>query len=401
MIDLNIIKDIDQSHYMPVFNRQNICFTHGNKATLFDSNKKSYVDFFSGIAVNCLGYNHPKLNKAIADQAKKLIHTSNIFYNEPQALLAKELTNDNCFSRVFFANSGAEANEGAFKLIRRHFLNKGEKRFKIVSCLDSFHGRTLATLTATGQEKFQTPFKPLPEGFLHTPFNDLEKLKNIIAKDKTIAAVLLECVQGESGVKPASFEFLVGAYALCKSNGILFMLDEIQTGVGRTGKLFCFEHFGVQPDIITIGKGLAGGVPIGAILASGNVATSFKLGDHGSTFGGNPLACRAALVVLDELKNHNLLKSVEENGNFLLEQLSKFKKYNFVKDVRGLGLLCAIELESSVTNAEIMGKMLKKGFVIGTAGNNSLRFAPPFVITKGQITSMCTALEELFSSMNV
>jgi len=400
-MDFTKIKELDAKNYMNVFARQHICFTHGEGNKLYDTYGNAYMDFFGGIAVNCLGYNYPPLVNAIVEQSKKLIHISNIFYNEPQALLCDALLEGTMFGRAFLCNSGAEANEAAIKLVRKYFYASAKKKFKILTALDSFHGRTLATLTATGQEKYQKPFAPLPEGFLHVPFNDFEALKARVNSDDEIAAVFLECVQGESGVRPVDYEYLINAYALCKSKGILLVLDEVQTGMGRTGKMFGFEHYGVQPDIITVAKGLGGGFPVAACLARNEIADAFKPGDHGSTFGGGPLACAAALVVVNELKNTPLLSQVEKMGRYLSARLMKLRKYKFVKDVRGIGLLQAVELSKSLKNAEIAGKMLSKGFIINAAGHNTLRFAPPYTITKAEIDAMADALNEIFASTNI
>ena len=352
-----------------------------------------------GIAVNCLGYNHPKLVAAISEQAARLMHISNLFYNVPQVELCEKLLDGTIFSKMMLCNSGAEANEAAIKLARKYFYDKRENRPTIVTAENSFHGRTLATVTATGQKKYSAPFAPLPAGFKHVPYNDFDALKNALTDD--VGAVMLECIQGESGVCPATYDYLVNVYALCKSKGILFIVDEVQTGMGRTGKLFCFEHYGIQPDIITLAKGLGGGFPIGACLARGEVAETFRAGDHGTTFGGNPLACAAALAVTQELKDTNLLEKVEQSGNYLSAKLSKLKKHNFVKDVRGMGLLQAVVLSEKLKAAEVVGKMLSKGFVLNAAGNNSLRFAPPYIITEEEIDAMADALGELFANTNI
>ena len=385
---------------MSMFNRLNVCFTHGNGSKLYDTSGKEYTDFMGGIAVNCLGHNNMRLVSAISEQAQKLIHVSNLFYNEPQVKLCEKLLSGTIFTKMMLCNSGAEANEAAIKLARKYFYAKGEKRFKIITAQNSFHGRTLATVTATGQEKYSAPFAPLPEGFVHVPYNDLGALKKALGGDD-VAAVMLECIQGESGVCPASYDYLVNAYAMCKSKGVLFIVDEVQTGMGRTGKLFGFEHYGIQPDIITLAKGLAGGVPIGACLARGDVAEAFKPGDHGTTFGGNPLACAAALVVVSELKDTDMLSRVEHLGNYLNAKLSKLKKHNFVLDVRGMGLLQAVVLSEKLKAAEVVGKMLSRGFVLNAAGGNSLRFAPPYIITEKEIDEMAEALGNLFASTNI
>lgn len=398
-MDFSKIKDLDAKNYLTMFNRQNICFVRGEGSAIFDTQGKEYIDFMGGIAVNCLGYAHPQIIEAINNQASKLMHISNVFYNEPQAVLCENLLNGTIFSRVGICNSGAEANEMAIKLIRKHFYNKNEKKHKIICALNSFHGRTLATLTATGQEKYSKPYAPLPEGFVHVPYNDINALKNELTDDT--AAVMLECIQGESGVIVSDYEYLINAYALCKSKGVLFVLDEVQTGMGRTGKMFCFEHYGIQPDIITLAKGLGAGFPIGATLARGEVAEAFKPGDHGTTFGGNPLACAVANVVVNLLKNTDLLNQIDEKGAYLNAKLSKLKKHNFVTDVRGMGLLQGLQLSSKLKASEVAGKMLSKGFVINAAGNNTLRFAPPYIITNAQIDKMFDALKELFASTNI
>ena len=398
-MDFKEIKELDAKNHMNMFNRLNVCFERGEKNKLYDTSGKEYTDFMGGIAVNCLGYNHPKLVAAISEQAGKLMHISNLFYNVPQVTLCEKLLDGTIFTKMMLCNSGAEANEAAIKLARKYFYDKGENRPKIVTAQNSFHGRTLATVTATGQEKYSKPFSPLPNGFIHVPFNDFDALKDALTDD--VGAIMLECIQGESGVCPATYDYLINAYALCKSKGILFIVDEVQTGMGRTGKLFCFEHYGIQPDIITLAKGLGGGFPIGACLARGEVAETFRPGDHGTTFGGNPLACAAANVVVDELKNTDMLEKVELMGNYLNAKLSKLKKHNFVKDVRGMGLLQAVVLSEKLKAAEVVGKMLSKGFVLNAAGNNSLRFAPPYTITEEEIDAMAEVLGELFANTNI
>ncbi|MDR2202198.1 MAG: aspartate aminotransferase family protein [Clostridiales bacterium] len=398
-MDFNKIKELDAKNYLTVFNRLNVCFVRGEGNKLYDSTGKEYVDFMGGVAVNCLGYNHPGLVAAISGQAARLIHISNIFYNEPQAVLCEKLVENTIFDRVMLVNSGAEANEAAIKLARKYFFNKGEKRSTILCAENSFHGRTLATVTATGQSKYSAPYAPLPGGFKHAPYNDFEALKAAMTDD--VGALMLECIQGESGVVPAVYDYLVNAYALCKSRGALMILDEVQTGTGRTGKMFCFEHFGIQPDIVTLAKGLGAGFPIGAVLARGEAAAAFKPGDHGSTFGGNPLACAAANVVMDELLNTDLLTRIERNGRYLNARLSKLKKHNFVADVRGTGLLQALALSDKLKNAEVAGKMLHRGFVINACGNNTLRFAPPYTITKDEIDALADSLADLFANTNI
>ena len=396
---LNKIKALENKYYMPCFNRQNICITHGEGAVLFDAAGKEYIDLLGGIAVNSLGYNHPAHVAAISEQASKLIHISNLYYTEPQAKLIEGLCANTIFERVFLSNSGAEANECAVKLARKYFYGRGETRSKIITATGSFHGRTMAALTLTGQPKYSRPYAPLLPGVEYVPFNDIAALK--AAVDDNTAAVMLETIQGENGVIVADYNYLIDAYALCKAKGALFILDEVQTGVGRTGKLFSFEHFGIQPDIVTLAKGLGGGVPIGATLARGAVASAFQPGDHGSTFGGNPLACAAANVVVGLLNNSDLLTQIETKGEYLRNRLRAFKKYKWVYEVRGMGLMLGIELAPEVKNSEIAGKLAASGVLVGTAGNNTLRFVPPYVITKEQIDKLYEILEGIFSSINL
>ncbi len=397
-MDFREIKEADAKNYMTVFSRQNLCFTHGKGSKLYDTAGNEYIDMGAGIAVNCLGHDDPELTAAICEQAHKLIHVSNLYYNIPQAQLCEKLLDGTIFDRMFLCNSGAEANEAAIKLIRKYFYNRGETRTEIITAKNSFHGRTLATVTATGQEKYSKPYAPLPSGFTHVPYNDFGALKEAV-NDKT-AALILEVIQGESGVLPADYDYIVNAYALCRSRGILFVVDEVQTGMGRTGKMFAFEHYGIQPDIITLAKGLGGGVPIGALLARGEAAGAFAPGDHGSTFGGNPLACAAACVVVDRLKN-GLLREVEQKGEYLLSKLSKLRKFNFINDIRGKGLLVGVSLGDKLTNTEIVGKMATNGVLLITAGHNTLRLAPAYTISYEEIDIACDKLMDLFARTNV
>ena len=370
-MDFERIKEIEKDHCMKVFKRSNVCFERGEGCTLYDTAGHAYTDFFGGIAVNCLGYNDPDLVKAISEQAGKIIHSSNLYYNVPQAELIDRLTRDGMFTRAFLCNSGAEANE-----------------------------RTIATVTATGQEKYSAPFAPLPGGFKYVPFNDLDALREATTPD--VGAIMLECIQGESGVRPATYDYLVGAYAFAKQKGLLLILDEVQTGTGRTGKFFCFEHYGIQPDIVTLAKGLGGGVPIACCLARGDAAEVLGPGDHGSTFGGNPLACAAANVVVGKLQEGGLLERVAETGDYLADQLSsKLARHKFVLDIRGKGLLRGIQLDERVSVAAVAGKMLSLGVVIGTCGHNTLRIAPPYIITREEIDDVTDKLETIFSNTNV
>lgn len=399
-MDFERIKEIEKDHCMKVFKRSNVCFERGEGCTLYDTAGHAYTDFFGGIAVNCLGYNDPDLVKAISEQAGKIIHSSNLYYNVPQAELIDRLTRDGMFTRAFLCNSGAEANECAIKIVRKLASDSGSGRTTILTAKESFHGRTIATVTATGQEKYSAPFAPLPGGFKYVPFNDLDALREATTPD--VGAIMLECIQGESGVRPATYDYLVGAYAFAKQKGLLLILDEVQTGTGRTGKFFCFEHYGIQPDIVTLAKGLGGGVPIACCLARGDAAEVLGPGDHGSTFGGNPLACAAANVVVGKLQDGGLLERVAETGDYLADQLSsKLARHKFVLDIRGKGLLRGIQLDERVSVAAVAGKMLSLGVVIGTCGHNTLRIAPPYIITREEIDDVTDKLETIFSNTNV
>lgn len=394
------IKEIEKEHYFKLFKRQNICFDHGEGCTLYDTAGHAYTDFFGGIAVNCLGYNNPDLVRAISEQASKLIHISNLYYNIPQAELTERLTRDGMFSRVFFCNSGAEANECAIKLVRKFASDSGSGKTTVITANESFHGRTLATVTATGQEKYSKAFRPLPEGFKHVPYGDLEALREATTPD--VGAIMLECIQGESGVRPASYDYLVGAYAFAKQKGLLLILDEVQTGTGRTGKFYCFEHYGIQPDIVTLAKGLGGGVPIACCLARGEVAETFQPGDHGTTFGGNPLACAAANVVVGKLQDTDLLDRVTHTGEYLADSLAKkLARHKFVLDIRGKGLLRGVQLDEKLNAATVAGKLLSLGVIVGTCGHNTLRIAPPYIITREEIDDLTDKLETIFSNTNI
>jgi acetylornithine aminotransferase/acetylornithine/N-succinyldiaminopimelate aminotransferase len=375
-------------YLFPNYARLPYSFVKGEGCYLYDEDGKKYLDMLSGIAVNQLGYNHPKLTESICRQAKEIIHISNLFYIKPQYEVAKILVENSCGDKVFFCNSGAEANEALIKLIRRYFYDKKENRYEIITFEGSFHGRTLATITATAQPKYQEGFQPLPEGFKYAKFNDIDSVKQLI-NDKT-AAVLIELVQGEGGVNPADKEFIKELYSLCRENGMLFTVDEVQTGIGRTGKLFAYQHYDIEPDIISLAKGLGGGVPIGAIIAKDEIAKSFVPGTHASTFGGNYLAAAAAKVVLEEILSDGFLDKVIENGEYLKERLKTFGY-----PVKGLGLMIGVDLPEEISAKEIMKKALENGLIIGTAGKNTLRFVPPLIIQKDDIDLAVNILEKV------
>ena len=400
LYDLETIKKLNAKNYMNIFNRQNLCFVSGDGNVLTDINGKKYVDFVSGLGVNCLGYNHPDLTEAVCRQAKNLIHSSNLYYNREQAILCEKFLSGTIFDKMFLANFGAEAKECAIKLVRKYYKLKHQKKPCFVTALGSFHGRTMGALTATGQKSHYSTYEPLPAGFFHVPYNDLGALKELLSSRDDIGAVMLETVQSRSVITPATYDYLVGAYALCRSKDILFILDEIQTGMGRTGKMFAFEHHGLKPDIVTLGKGMGGGVPISAVLARGEVAHAFEIGDHGSTLSGNQLACAAATVVIDCLKG-GLLAEVAEKGDYLKGRLSYFTKYNFVMGIYGLGLLQGLQLAPNVNGNFVASMMLQRGILVNCTKRNFLRFLPPYTITREQIDMLCDSLGEIFADTNV
>ncbi|HOQ00926.1 MAG TPA: acetylornithine transaminase [Acetivibrio clariflavus] len=396
---LNEIIEMDKKYYMNTFgDRTPVCFDYGKGINLWDIEGKKYYDFLGGIAVSAVGHSHPKLVDAIKTQAEKLIHCSNLYYIEPQVKLAKLLVENSCADKVFFANSGAEANEGAIKLARIYFKKKGmPEKYEIITLEKSFHGRTLATIAATGQDKYQKPYSPLTPKFLKVPINDLEALEKAI--NGTTCAVMIEPIQGESGVNLTTIEYLQGVRKLCDEKGILLIFDEVQCGLGRTGKLFAYEHFGVEPDIFTLAKALGGGFPIGALLAKDHVASAFEPGDHGSTFGGNPLACAAALAAMEIILSENLVENSEKMGNYLIEKLIELKnKYNLIEEIRGKGLMVGIQLNSE-NAVEIKNKCFEKGYLVGSVGKNIIRLLPPLIISKEDIDSFISTLDGILSDI--
>lgn len=358
-----------------------IIITHGEGSCLFDENNKKYIDFTSGIGVSSVGYNNKKLNEAILNQLNSFAHLSNIFLSTPTVKLANKLTTISKMSKVFFSNSGAEANEGALKLAKKYsYMKYGGKRNKILSLKDSFHGRTLATITATGQDKFHKYFDPFPDGYDYVTPNSIEDFKEKLTDD--VCAIIMEAIQGEGGVNLLNSNFVQEVCNVCKEKDVLIIFDEVQCGLGRTGHIFCFQEFGVEADIITLAKGLGGGLPIGAILCNEKLSNTFTPGDHGSTFGGNPVVCAGALAVLDQICNDELLSSVQAKGKFIRQTLTK-SKLPLVKNIRGLGLMIGIEV--SCPPDEIQKKTLEKGLLILTAGKNVVRLLPPLTISEIEI----------------
>ena len=376
---------IEDDYFINTFTRQPIILDHGEGVKVTDIDGNEYIDMFAGIAVNALGHNHPKLVKAIQDQAEKLIHVSSIYYNEPALIYAKKLIEKTSFDRIFYANSGAEANEGAIKLAIK-YTGKSE----VISTVDSFHGRTIMTLAATGHEEYHEPFKcVMPKGFINVPYNDIEAIKEAVT-EKT-AAIIVEPIQGEGGVNVPDIEYLKEIEKICHENDIVFIVDEVQTGFGRCGTLFAHELFDVKPDIMTMAKGIGGGVPMGGILATEKVAGAFVPGDHGTTFGGGPLVCAAANAVLDAFEEENILDNVNEVGEYFIEELKKLDK-EIIADVRGKGLMVGLELTEA--GAEYVNKLREKGFLINCTADKVLRFVPPLIITKEDIDKFVKALDE-------
>jgi acetylornithine/N-succinyldiaminopimelate aminotransferase len=375
------LHDIDQTHYLPTFRRYPIALDRGEGSSVWDVDGKEYIDALAGIAVSNIGHAHPKLVAAIANQAAKLIHISNFYVSEPQMRLVKKLAELSGLDRVFLGNSGAEAVEGAIKIARKygHINGRGST---IIAMKNAFHGRTLATVAATGKEAMMIGFAPIPEGFTHVPFNDIAALKSAITTD--IAGIMLEPIQGEGGVNPANTEYLNHVRALCDEHNIALIFDEIQCGMGRTGKMFAFEHYGIKPDIMTLAKGLGGGVPIGAVLAREKVAQAIDWGDHGTTFGGNPLASAAALAVLDVIESEDLLTQAKVKGQWLMSKLNDLKsEYPEIEEVRGMGLMIGVQL--SIDPKVVVATMMGKGVLANATAGNVVRLVPPLNIPKIQL----------------
>jgi acetylornithine aminotransferase len=379
------------------YKRFPIVITKGKGCSLWDAEGKKYIDFVSGIAVCNLGHAHPRISEALSKQADILLHVSNLYYTEPQIELASLLTENSFADRVFFCNSGAEANEAAIKLARKYFKDKGEsKRYRIITMEKSFHGRTMATLSATGQEKIRKGFEPILEGFDYIPFNDVDAMIKSI--NSSTCAVLLEPIQGEGGVRCPDPDYLKAVRRLCDEKRVLLIFDEIQTGMGRTGKFFAYEHFGIEPDIMTLAKALANGLPIGAMLASEEVAQAFGPGAHASTFGGTPIITAASIQVVKVLLEEKLFHHCAKIGAYFKERLQDFKaKHESIVDVRGMGLLLGMKLK--VEGDTIVNSCMEKGFLINCIQGNILRFIPPLIIEKEEIDALVVCLDEIFLNL--
>ena len=388
------------TYVMNTYGRFPLVIRKGRGLTVWNPEGKEYLDFVGGIATNVLGHCHPNVVVAIQKQAQRLLHVSNLYHIEPQVKLAKMLVENSFASKVFFCNSGAEANEAAIKLARKYAAEHLIKdRSTIITAKGSFHGRTYGALSATGQEKFHKGFEPMLPGFVNVPFNDIAALEKAI--DKHTCAVLLEPIQGESGVRIPAPDYLKNVRRLCDEHGVLLMLDEVQTGMGRTGKLFAYEHYGITPDIMTLAKGLGGGMPIGAMLATEKVAQAFKPGDHASTFGGNPLACAAAVATLETILDSGLLlDQCVRMGALLKDRLLKMKAEfsTVVLEVRGMGLLVGMELTHEC--GPIVKACLERGLLINCASGNVLRFMPPLIVQPKDIEQMAEILEEVMERVS-
>jgi acetylornithine/N-succinyldiaminopimelate aminotransferase len=388
-------QEIEKKVYMSTVNRVPITLVRGEGLRVWDTEEREYLDFVGGWAVNCLGHCHPVIVEALKKQSRTLIQASNQFYTIPQLQLAQLLIDHSCLDKAFFCNSGAEANEGAIKLARRYGKLRINGAYEIITTYGSFHGRTLAMVAATGQNKFQEPYIPLPNGFINIAYDDIDAMKR--ATNERTCAVMVEPVQGEGGVIVPSRGYLQAIRDWCDRNNILLILDEIQTGIGRTGSMFCYEQFGIEPDIMTLAKGLGGGVPIGAILAKEN-ASVFSPGDHGSTFGGNPLICATGYAILKYIIENDISGNVRSVGHYFTNGLMHLKEqFGFVTEVRGMGLLLAIVFDKDIAS-ELLQSCLERGLLVNAVKPNALRFMPPLITTEKDVGKALAILEEVFKS---
>ncbi len=381
---------------LQTYDRIPVLFTHARGVYLYDDGGRRYLDFLSGIGVNALGHQHPAIRKALVQQAAKLVHISNLFYHEYQAELARRLTQLSGLDRAFFCNSGGEAFEGALKLARANAKLKAKKGHKpawrVLALQHSFHGRTFGALSATETKKYRVPFEPLVPGVKFVKFNDVSDLNNKF--DATVCAIALEPVQGEGGIHPVSQEFFAAARVLTKKTGALLIGDEIQCGLGRTGKYFAFQHYGITPDVVTLAKPLAAGLPLGAILATEEAAQAFHPGMHGTTFGGGPLACAVAVAVLETLEHERLLEHVTKLGDYFKLRLAALdRKHACIADIRGMGLMVGVELDSADLAKAVVEQLLEKGIIINRTHDVVLRFLPPYIIAEKHVDRVVKALD--------
>ncbi len=391
---IDALQALTDAHIINTYGARRLAFDRGDGCRLWDTAGNEYLDCFAGIAVANLGHNYPAVTKAITDQAAKLLHCSNLYYIESQARVAELLCNHSFADKWFFANCGGTANEAAIKLSRRYWSKKGTPKPGILVAEHSFHGRTLATITATGQPKYQEGFEPLVEGFAHVPYNDVQALERAITPNT--GAIMLEPIQGEGGVRVPDDDYLANVRALCDKHGLLLILDEVQTGIGRTGKLFAYEHSGITPDIITLAKALGNGVPIGAMGCTDEVATGFDIGSHATTFGGNPLSTAAALATLTAITAPGFLDRVAEAGERFTNGLRALaKKHSSIVDVRGKGLMIGVEFRDAVT--PILNGMTDRKVICGPAGPNVVRFVPPLIINDAEIDRAISTFDDVLN----
>jgi acetylornithine/N-succinyldiaminopimelate aminotransferase len=386
--------NLANTYILNTYNRVPVVFVKGRGTYIWDQDGKRYLDFFPGWAVSGLGHCHKRIVKAVSNQLKQIIHVSNNYYSYPQALLAQRLSSNSFGGKVFFSNSGAEANEAAIKLARAYGSKDG--RYKIITMDKSFHGRTLATLTATGQEKVKNGFAPLPEGFVHVPFNDIDAVKEVV--DDVTVAIMLEPIQGEGGINIADNDYIKQIRKLCSAKDLLLIFDEVQTGMGRTGKLFCYQHYDILPDIMTLAKSLGAGLPIGAMIASEKLVDVLKPGMHASTFGGSPVVCAAANAALDAIEKEKLLANASRMGDYIVKGLNKLKKRfpDTINSVRHKALMIGVEL--NIAGGSIVGACLEKGLLINCTQNNILRIMPPITVNKSEASSALKILGEVISA---
>ncbi|MCD6463765.1 MAG: acetylornithine transaminase [Thermotogae bacterium] len=390
--------ELGDRYLMNTYKRFPIVLTHGKGIWVWDKDGRTYLDFVAGIAVNVLGHAHPSLVEALKKQVERMLHCSNLYWTEEQIRLAQMLSENTLKGRVFFVNSGAEANETALKMARKFGRKIRENKTRILAALESFHGRTYGSLSATGQPKYQEKFKPLLPGVEYVEFNNIEALRNKMASD--VCAVILEPIQGESGIKPATEDFLKEARKLCDEYEALLIFDEVQCGMGRTGKLFAYQHYGVEPDILTVAKGLGGGVPIGAVVAN-KKSDVFEPGDHGSTFGGNPLACTAGITVMKEILSNGFLDRVGRVGTYFKNSLKQLKKEfpRIIREVRGIGLMLGMQLNPGVEAKDLTMRCLEKGLLVASAGNNVVRYLPPLIVTEKNVDMAMDILHRCLKDM--
>ncbi|MGC2210018.1 MAG: aspartate aminotransferase family protein [Candidatus Korobacteraceae bacterium] len=397
-MSLSKVQKAEGKYLLHTYDRYPILLTHAKGAYLYADDGSKYLDFLSGIGVMALGYSHPAINKVIREQSAKLVHCSNLFYSQYPSLLAQKLVKLSGLDRAFFCNSGTEAWEGALKIARAVASSKGlKKRTKFLALENSFHGRTMGAVATTYTEKYRKPFAPLMPGVTFVKFNDIEDLKKKF--DDEVCAVCIEPIQGEGGVHPVSKEFLLTARELTAASGALLLLDEIQCGLGRTGKMFAYQHYGVKPDVTTLAKPLASGLPLGAILVTEDVASAIHPGMHGTTFGGGPLSCAVALEVLKVIEDEKILANVKEVGGYFLDLLKQLDaRHGCITDVRGAGLMLGVELDSADLAKAVLKAMMEQKIIINRTHESVLRFLPPFVVTKKQVEVVVKALDQILSS---